>query len=78
MSTLLGSAIGPRAVEVFVHQLSNISCRIEVSDLFEPTERFGHAFEMRVVRAEENVVGTRESDEALEIMLRKGFDPDVS
>src|ERR1700722_20659077 len=51
--------------------------RIEVSDLVEPFERFGHAFGMRVIRAAEDVVGARERDEAFQIILPKGFDPGV-
>src|ERR1700684_176597 len=79
MSTSLGGPLSAQeAVEVFAHHLGHVSCRIEVSDLLEPTERFCHALGVRVVRAEEDMVGAHECDEALEVVLPERVDPDVS
>ena len=77
-STPHGPLSAQEAVEVLAHHLSHISRRIAVSDPLEPIESIGHAFGMRVVRAEEDVVGAHEGAEALEIIPLKGIDPDVS
>src|ERR1700691_2033692 len=73
--TLRGPLPAQEAVEILAHHLRHISCRIEVNHLLKPTERFGHALGVRVVRAEEDVVGAHECDEALEVVLPERVDP---